>query len=98
MSVDGDWKVTMKSPMGARDATLTLNSDGGSLSGQMAGPQGTQKFDGGTIDGDALAWKISMTKPMPMKLKFEATVDGDTIKGKVEFGSFGDASFEGSRA
>ena len=35
--------------MGSQEATLTLNTDGGSLSGSMAGPQGTQEFEGGSI-------------------------------------------------
>ena len=98
MSVDGDWKVTMNSPMGSQDATLTLKTDGGSLSGKIAGPQGTQEFEGGSAEGDTLAWKVSMTQPMPMELEFEATVDGDAIKGNVKLGAFGNASFSGSRA
>ncbi len=98
MSIAGDYKVTMNSPMGAQDATLTLAVDGDSLSGKIAGPQGTQEFDGGTIDGNALAWKINMTQPMPMTLEFDANVDGDAIKGNVKLGSFGNATFEGSRA
>lgn len=98
MSADGDWKVTMNSPMGSQEATLTLQSDGGSLSGKIAGPQGTQEFDGGSVDGDNLSWKISMTQPMPMELEFDAIVDGDAIKGNVKLGSFGNATFEGQRA
>lgn len=98
MSADGDWKVTMNSPMGSQEATLTLQTDGNSLSGKIAGPQGTQEFDGGSVDGDNLAWKINMTQPMPMELEFDAIVDGDAIKGNVKLGSFGNATFEGQRA
>ena len=42
MSVDGDWKVTVNSPMGAQEATLTLDTSNGGLSGKFAGPQGEQ--------------------------------------------------------
>jgi hypothetical protein len=98
MSADGDWNVTMNSPMGSQSATLTLAADGGSLSGKIAGPQGVQEFEGGTVDGDALSWKIAMTQPMPMELEFDATLDGDSIKGNVKLGSFGNATFEGTRA
>ena len=55
MSVTGNWSVTMKSPMGAQDATLSLVDDNGVLSGSMAGPQGEQAFSGGSVDGDAIA-------------------------------------------
>lgn len=98
MSADGDWNVKMNSPMGSQEATLTLATDGGSLSGKMAGPQGTQEFDGGTVNGDVLNWKVSLTQPMPIDLEFTATVDGDSIRGDVKLGAFGNATFEGTRA
>lgn len=98
MKVDGDWKVKMNSPMGTQDATLTLKADGNSLSGKIVGPQGTQDFDGGSIDGEALSWKINMTQPMPIELEFDAKVDGDTITGNVKLGAFGNATFDGQRA
>lgn len=98
MSIAGDYNVKMNSPMGAQEATLTLADEGGSLSGKIVGAQGTQEFDGGTIEGNALAWKINMTQPMPMTLEFDAEVDGDAIKGNVKLGAFGNATFEGTRA
>lgn len=98
MSADGSWNCTINSPMGAQEATMTLVTDGGSLSGTMAGAQGTQEFTGGTVDGNNLEWKVEMTSPMPMTLEISATVDGDSISGNVKLGAFGNASFEGSRA
>ncbi len=98
MSADGDWNVTINSPMGAQQAVLTLQTEGSSLSGKMAGPQGTQEFGGGTVDGDALSWVVEMTSPMPMKLECTATVTGDAIEGNVKLGAFGDATFGGTRA
>ena len=97
MSADGSWKCTINSPMGAQEATLTLVTDGGSLSGSLAGAQGTQEFSGGKVDGDNLEWEVQMTSPMPMTLEISATVDGDSISGNVKLGAFGDASFEGTR-
>lgn len=98
MSADGSWNCTINSPMGAQEATLTLVTDGGNLSGTMAGAQGTQEFSGGTVDGDNLEWEVEMTSPMPMTLEISATVAGDSISGNVKLGAFGNASFEGSRA
>jgi len=98
MSADGSWKCKINSPMGAQEAILTLVTDGGSLSGSMAGAQGTQEFSGGKVDGDNLEWEVQMTSPMPMTLEISATVDGDSIGGNVKLGAFGDASFEGTRA
>ena len=98
MSADGKWGITLNSPMGAQQAELTLVSDGDSLSGSLSGPQGTQEFTGGTVNGNELTWTVQMTSPMPMKLETTATVDGDSISGKVKLGSFGEATFTGSRA
>ncbi len=97
MSADGSWNCTINSPMGAQEATITLATDGGSLSGTMAGDQGTQEFSGGTVDGNNLEWEVQMTSPMPMTLEISATVDGDSISGNVKLGAFGNASFEGAR-
>ena len=33
MAVDGNWNITMSTPMGERKATLTLKSSGGTLTG-----------------------------------------------------------------
>jgi hypothetical protein len=97
MSADGSWTCTINSPMGAQQATMTLVTDGSSLSGKMEGAQGTQEFDDGTADGNNLTWKIEMTSPMPMTLEVSAAVDGDTICGNVILGAFGDATFTGTR-
>ncbi len=98
MSADGDWNVTINTPMGAQNGVLTLTESGGDLSGTFAGPQGSQEFDGGTVDGNSLSWNIKVTQPMPMDLDFAAEIDGDNISGSVKLGSFGDASFSGSRS
>ena len=97
MSADGSWNCTINSPMGAQEATLTLVTEGGSLSGTMAGAQGTQEFSGGSVDGDKLEWEVQMTSPMPMTLEISAMVDGDSISGDVKLGAFGNATFEGTR-
>jgi len=98
MSADGTWNTTMNTPMGAQNATLTLSTDGGTLTGKMAGPQGEMELQEGSIDGDNLSWKADITSPMAMTLEFSATVSGDEISGNVKLGAFGNASFSGTRA
>ena len=99
MSATGTWNVTMSTPMGAQPATLELAEDGGKLTGTMSSPAAPEAMEigEGAVDGDALTWTVAMTAPMPMTLEFSATVDGDAIAGTVKLGSFGDASFEGTR-
>ena len=97
MSADGTWNCKINSPMGSQEGKITLATDGESLSGKMEGPQGTQEFDGGSVAGNNLSWKMEMTSPMPMTLEVSASVEGDEIRGNIKLGAFGEASFTGLR-
>ena len=98
MSADGTWNTVMNTPMGAQNGTMTLTTDGGSLSGKLSGPQGDIDLADGTVDGNSLTWKADITSPMAMTLEFSATLDGDEMSGDVKLGSFGNATFTGTRA
>lgn len=98
MSIDGTWKCTLNTPMGNQNVTMTLASEGAALTGTVAGPQGSNEISEGAVDGDNASWKLEVSGPMgEMTLETKATVDGDTIKGEVQLGSFGTATFEGTR-
>lgn len=96
MGADGTWNMTMKTPMGEQAGTLTLSTDGGTLTGTMGGPQ-AMELENGTVDGDNLAWTVNMTSPMPITIEVTATVDGDAISGEAKLGAFGTAPFSGTR-
>ena len=83
--------------MGQQKATITLTTDGDTLTGTMEGQQGTLELQDGAVDGDTVSWKADITNPMPITLEFSATVDGDSLSGDVKLGSFGNASFTGTR-
>jgi hypothetical protein len=98
MAVDGNWNLTMTTPMGERKATLSLASSGGTLTGtQGAEGNSTEIFDG-TVNGDNLAWKVSITNPMPLTLEFSGKVSGDGISGEMGIGPMGSFPFTGTRA
>ena len=96
-AVDGKYDVTVKSPMGDQKSVFTVTSDGATFSGNMAGAMGSMDVDGGSVDGNALTWKMNMTVPMPMTLECSATVDGDAINGEVKAGAFGSMGLSGTR-
>ena len=96
--LDGTWETVTNTPMGQQKATVTLQTDGDSLSGTMASAQGTVDVKDGSVDGNTGAWKVSITSPMPMTLEFSATADGDSISGSVKLGAFGSATFTGTRS
>jgi hypothetical protein len=98
MAVDGNWNVTMSTPMGDRDTTLSLKSSGSTLTGtQGADGHSADIFDG-TVNGDEVAWKVSITNPMPLTLNFTGKVSGDSISGEMGIGPMGSFPFKGTRA
>jgi len=98
MTVDGTWNLTIDTPMGERKSTLVLRSAGNTLEGsQSAEGQSADIFEG-TVAGNDVAWKVSITQPMPMTLEFSGTVSGDSISGSVQLGMFGTSSFVAARA
>ncbi len=98
MAIDGNWNVTMQSPMGARQVKAELAAAGGALSGTFTGDQGSAPI-AGTIDGNAVAFAATIAGPMgQIELKFAGTLDGDSMSGSVQFGAFGSGTFTGSKA
>ena len=84
--------------MGDRQATLSVKTDGSALKGsQGADGNSTDIFDG-TVNGNDLSWKVSITDPMPMTLEFTGTINGNEISGSVKLGAFGTSSFSGTRS
>jgi hypothetical protein len=98
MKADGDWNLVVSTPMGERHGSLSLKTEGTRVKGsQMADGNSTEIFDG-TVNGNEISWKVSITDPMPMTLEFTGTVDGNEIAGTVKLGEFGNSSFSGIRS
>ncbi len=57
----------------------------------------TEIFDG-KVNGDDVAWKVSITNPMPLTLDFTGKVSGDSISGEMGIGPMGSFPFTGTRA
>ena len=97
MSADGNWKITINTPMGARTMDVAIATSGDTFTGNVNSEMGSQEVTG-KVDGDTLTWSTDITNPMPMKLEFSATVAGDKMSGNVKLGMFGNAALSGERA
>jgi len=96
--VDGDWKLVIQSPMGAREAELSVKRKSDTaFDGVMNGESGRQEFEG-QIEGDTLSWQTEITTPIMLTLDFTVTVAGDTLSGQAKLGMFGSAPVTGARA
>jgi hypothetical protein len=98
MAVDGDWNLTMTTPMGERDATLSLKTSGGTLTGTQGAEGNSVEIFDGTVNGSDVTWKVSITNPMPLTLEFTGKVSGDSMSGEMGIGPMGSFPFTGKRA
>ena len=98
MSVDGNWNLVISTPMGERQATLSVKAEGSALKGTQAAEGNSAAIFDGTVNGNEASWKVSITDPMPLTLEFSGAVNGDKISGSVQLGAFGASSFSGTRA
>ncbi|HXW27320.1 MAG TPA: hypothetical protein VEK73_21415 [Xanthobacteraceae bacterium] len=97
MAVDGTWNLTMDTPMGERTSTLVVKAAGGALEGSQSAEGQTAAIFDGTVSGNSVGWKVSITQPMPLTLEFSGTVDGDAMSGTVQLGMFGSSPFRATR-
>jgi hypothetical protein len=95
--VDGSWDCTVKSPLGDQKMTLAITTSGSTFTGTASGGMGSADVSG-TVEGNTIAWKQSITVPMPMTLDCHATAEGDTLTGSVGAGAFGSFPLSGTRA
>lgn len=96
MSADGNWKITINTPMGAQEVNANITTSGDTFTGTTSGRMGDQKIEG-KVNGDTLTWSSNISQPMPMTLEFQATVNGDNMSGTVQLGAFGSAPLSGVR-
>ena len=97
MSVAGTYAIVTKTPMGDQSGTFTVTVDGDTFTGSVIGSMGNMDVADGKVAGNTLTWKMDMKVPMPITLDCQATVDGDTITGKVSAGAFGTFALTGVR-
>lgn len=95
-AIDGDWKIIMKTPMGPQEMTAHFETDGSALSGYLSSPEGQQDFTG-TAEGNRLLFDLKVDKPMKITLKYDITIDGDSLSGKAKMGMMGSAKLTGER-
>ena len=98
MAADGTWNLTMQTPMGVRTSKLTLSTSGGTLTGTQEADGNTTDIADGTVNGNEVSWKVSITNPRPLTRTFNGTVDGNALNGNADTGMFGSFPFQGTRA
>ena len=97
MTIDGTYKLTLKTPVGEQEGKLSFRSDGNALSGSIENAMGEVAFDGGTVDGNAVTFDTRIPTPIgKLKAHVTGTVAGDHFSGMAKL-PLGAAEIEGER-
>ena len=79
-SIDGTWKGTMETPMGAMENSITLKADGANLTGSVKTELFESKIENATLKGDKVSFAITMDFGT---LKYDGTLAGDGLNFTV---------------
>ena len=97
MSFEGNWQLTITSPMGERPASLSITETTGDLEGSLTTMMGTVPIYG-YANESSVAFSATVQGPMgAMKLDFTGDIDGDEVSGQMQFGRMGSGPWTGAR-
>ena len=96
--VDGTWEMTSQGQNGHMTQTLTIHQDGGTIKGTLKGRRGDAPLEG-TVTGNNVSFTVKRQNQngKTTVMEYTATVDGDSLKGKVHSERFGDRDFTAKR-
>jgi hypothetical protein len=94
----GTWKLTLETPQGTANPTLTLKQEGEVLTGTYKGRLGEAPVKG-TVKGNAFKFSLKINaQGNELQIDYDGTLEADgTIKGKAKFGDFGEGTFTGKK-
>ena len=85
--IDGAWLLERETPRGVQKWTLTLTSDGTTLTGDIQGVGRERKIAiaDGQVDGNEFSFTSVLSRPKrEIKLFWTGTVDSSTMNGKIK--------------
>ena len=96
--VAGTWEMTSQGQNGPMTQTLTITQDGGTIKGTVTGRRGDAPLEG-TVTGNKVSFTVKRQTQDgdTMVIQYNATVDGDSLKGTVHSERFGDRDFTAKR-
>src|SRR5688572_26074890 len=92
MKIDGNWRIELDMPAGPREGTVRLTTVGKAFSGSWSDGVETLLFDDGRVEGENLHWTVlTPIANGEVDVKFDGTVQGNSMTGTVEVGGEGAA-------
>jgi hypothetical protein len=85
--IDGAWLLEYETPRGVQKWTLTLASDGTTLTGDIQGVGRERKsvIADGQVNGSEFSFTSALSRPKrEIKLFWSGTIDGTAMSGKIK--------------
>ncbi|HMN46548.1 MAG TPA: hypothetical protein PKE27_18370 [Povalibacter sp.] len=96
-NVTGEWTMSVETPAGTGSPHFSLKQEGTNVTGHYKGQLGEAAVTG-TVSGNEVTLKYTVEgQGQSVTVVYSGTVDGDTMKGKVSLGDFGDGTFTGKK-
>ncbi len=93
----GEWDVTMNTPGGPQNFKAVLKIEGEKLTGELKRATGSRPIEG-TAKGKEIQFSYMVKyNDNDLKITMSGTVDGDAIKGAVDFGGFAQDEWSAKR-
>ena len=96
-NVSGNWKLTLETPNGPASPSLVLKQEAEKLTGTYKGRFGESPLEGTVKDKDIKFTVKVNAQGQEFQIEYAGVVEGDTMKGKVKFGDFGEGTFSGKK-
>ena len=96
-NVAGEWDFQVETQAGTGTPHFSLKQDGSTVTGTYKGQLGEAPVTG-TVKGNELTLSFKgNAQGTDLNVTYTGTVDGNTIKGKVVLGEFGEGTFTGKK-
>ena len=96
--VTGEWDLTVNSPQGTRTVKATFKEESGKLTGNLQAGERNLPFEG-TLTGKEVKFSFTVSNQgNNIVISMTGDVEGDSIKGKADFGALGAGDWTATRA
>jgi hypothetical protein len=97
-SIAGEWDMAVETQAGTGTPHFSFKQDGSTLSGTYKGQLGEAPVTG-TIKGNEATWSFKVNaQGMDLTVTYTGTVDGNTIKGRMQLGDMAEGTFTGKKS
>ncbi len=93
----GTWDVTLDTAIGKMAVVFEIAESDGAITGIARSDAESVDFNDAVAEGNRLTWTQAVTTPMRLTLKFDVTVDGDTMTGTSKAGILPSSKVNGTR-